>query len=555
MKIRNALFWIVASVAFVAAPSCSPGAPQTGSQTNWLSHCETSADCGELECVCGTCTTTCSEDADCASTPGSSSCVAKSETGAAAACDGEAPSFGLCLPRCDEGACESGAKCVADVCVPALEANAHVSIDPSVTHQTLIGFGASLSYDEDLIASHPARTQLLDAMFGESGFDVLRLRNGYEGADTLDLSTTSEIITEAETRLGRKPQLFLTSGSPPAAMKQNGDRYCSNADVSCTLVRDANDAFDYVGFAEYWRASLEAYEAAGLHPDYVSIQNNVDWLPPDETPFEACRFLPEEGTAAVEQPDGSTVDAEFPGYAEALAAVENRTSDLGSYTFAAPEVGSVVMLSRYADSLTPETFGAFALHFYGTDPANVGTDALESLKSLAADSGKPIIQSEMLANGIDTAVLTHYALTSLGASAYLHQRFIGQELDDSSMFLIGTDGTNLALLPAYHALAHFARHTDPGWVRIESTSDSSALLASTWVSPDETSVTVVLVNSGESPIDAEVSLAAPLDGLFENAQVTRTSFDGDERSANLGALSTDRVVRVPGHAIVTISSE
>ncbi len=555
MSVRNAFFWSLACATLVVATSCSPGAPQTGSQTNWLSHCETSADCGDLECLCGTCTARCSEDAACASTPGASSCVAKSEAGAAAACDGEAPSFGLCLPRCEDGACASGSKCVAEVCVPALAPTAHVSLDPTVKHQTLIGFGASLGYTEEAIASHPAKAELFDAMFVESGFDVLRIRNRFEGDNAADLSITSEIVAEAEGRLGRKPQLFLTSGSPPAALKQNGDRYCGNADTTCTLVRDTNGGFDYAGFAEYWRASLEAYEAAGLHPDFVSIQNNVDWLPPDETSFEACRFLPEEATVPVQQPDGSTVDAEFPGYADALAAVQSATSSLGTFAFAAPEVGSVVMLSGYADSLPSDSFGAFALHFYGTDPTNIDTEALEGLKGLAAESDKPIIQSEMQADGFDTAVLAHHALTSLGAAAYLQQGFVSDEMDDTAWTLIGTDGTSIVLLPAYHALAHFARHTDPGWVRVDSTSDTSPLLVSAWVSPDETSVTVVLVNSGSTPIDAEVSPSESFDGLLAGAQVTRTSFDGDERSAELGALTADRVVRIPSHAIVTLSNQ
>ena len=53
--------------------------------------------------------------------------------------------------------------------------------------------------------------------------------NRFEGDNQEALSTSSEIVEAATTRLGRAPTLFMTSGSPPAALKANGDRYCSDS--------------------------------------------------------------------------------------------------------------------------------------------------------------------------------------------------------------------------------------------------------------------------------------------------------------------------------------
>ncbi len=555
MNAFKAFSWSALCAAFLAVTSCGGGSPQVGSQTNWLRACDTSADCGKLTCVCGVCTSTCTEDADCSGL-GKAECASPSNDGAIAACGGKKPSSGMCMVSCDgDAACPAGSLCVAGACAPAVEASAEVTIDPSASHQTLIGFGASLAYGEDTIVAHPEKAALFDAMFSESGFDVVRFGNRYAVDPEDDLQVPAEIIAAAETRLGRMPTLFMTSGSPPDALKANGDRYCANGDATCTLVRDAGGGFDYAGFAEYWRASLEAYEAAGIHPDYVSLQNNTDWIPSDEGGAEACRFLPEEGTGSVRNADGDLVQGEYPGFDQALAAVLDATSSLGkSYAFTAAEAGSAIMVPGYANTLAPATYGAFAFHLYLTDPRDVDIELLERVRSLGEGVDKPIIQSEMVANGLDTAILAQYALTVAGASAYLQASFVGSDADEESGTLISVAAESFETLPAYHALAHFARSTDPGWLRVDAASDSNELLSSAWLSPDENALTIVLVNSGDTTINAQVSVPEPFSELLASAVVTRTTFDGVERSSELGVLSSDRIVRLPGHAIATVAA-
>jgi O-glycosyl hydrolase len=572
MKALQILAW--GAVGLIAVAACRAEEPELaaqtrGSQTNWLTACSSDDDCDGLSCLCGVCTLSCVEDDACAPL-GSGSCVrvrsgGSADSGAIATCDGQAPDQGLCLPDCDGAPCAadpapdqveaSSDPCSLDGCGESDDASAHVTIDPSLRYQALIGFGASLNYDEETIVQHPAKAALYDAMFLQSGFDLIRLRNRFEADNSDDLLPASEIVTEATARLGRRPGLLMTSGSPPAALKANTDRYCSQSDAQCTLARGPSGSFDYAAFAEYWRVSLEAYEALGIHPDYVSIQNNADWIPPGTTAVEACRFLPVEGTTSVTTPEGESVVAEFPGYAEALAAVRSAVSALaGDYDFCAPEVGSVVMVSPYSSSLAPAAFDAFAFHLYGTDPRAIDTAQLERLRDLGDAIGKPSIQSEMQANGLDTAILVHHALTSAGSAAYLQQQFVSPSIDPASSALIGVDSETFQTLPAYHALSHFARATDPGWRRIEATSDSTELLASAWLSPDERSLTLVLINPGDSATDAEVLVPEAVAPLLGAATVTRTIFDGTERSAALGALPGDHVVQLPARSIVTVAA-
>jgi glucuronoarabinoxylan endo-1,4-beta-xylanase len=423
-----------------------------------------------------------------------------------------------------------------------------VSIDPTIRYQTLIGFGASLAHDEELIVNHPDRDRLFDAMFAESGFDVIRMRNRYELGNMAQLAPVVEIVAAAAARLGHTPTIFLSGGSPPASLKANGSRACVDVDPDCTLVRDAEGQFDYGGFGEHWRASLEAYETAGIHPDFVSIQSNPDSL---EATAEACHLLPQEGIGSFTSLDGEVVEAELAGYAQALQAVVASVSDLPlQYSFSGPEVGSAMALEEYSNALT--NVDTLAYHLRDTDLSAVSDEQLRAVSALSAQAGNPSIASAMRADGFGTAVLTHHALALANSAGYIQQQFVAGTFDETSSVLIGASDESIEKLPAYHALSHFARFTDPGWVRIAAATDSSGLLCSAWSSPDGGAVTVVLVNPNARAMDVALANSPALD--IRSARVVRTAFSGVERSVELGVLSAERVVRLPGQAIVTVSS-
>lgn len=510
----------------VSCGSSSDG-PVAGSQTNWLKLCDGSSECGELECICGMCTLSCSEIDECTGLTGGT-CVAADDPAALAECGGTPPPTGVCLPA---------------------EERVTVSIDPTIEYQTLIGFGASLSHDDDFIIGYAEKEQLFDVMFTESGFDVVRLRNRYELGNEGALVAAQEIILAGAARLGRTPTVFLSSGSPPAYLKANGLRSCAADDLGCTLSRSPDGTFDYDGFAQHWRDSLAAYEQVGIRPDFVSIQNNADYLP-TESAVEACVFLPREGTLAVTTADGRRLEGEFAGYAEAMEAVAAALSSVAPAAFAGPEVASLAELDAYADALS--NVDSVAYHLNGTDPDLVARGEGEVPLLLRDAGARSSIQSSMRAGGLETAILTHYSLVAQNSAGYLQLQFVAPTFDETSTALIGADAQGIERLPAYLALWHFARFTDPGWVRVESAVDSTDVLASAWSSPDGDALTVVLINPGVE--DVEVALPA-LGGAGERATVVhRTIFDGDERALDLGELPQGRVLQLPAQSILTVSN-
>jgi len=516
----------------LAALACAPPAekPQTGSQTNWLTACLSADDCGGLECLCGTCTVACSSDDACADFAGAS-CAPPSDEASVALCGGAAPAEGLCLPQGP--------------------APVQIAIDTSEQHQPLVGFGASLAYADDAIVARADKAELYDLVFADAGLSVLRLRNRW-GDGAAALEPAGEIVAAATQRIGRAPVLFMTSGSPPAELKANASRTCAGDAETCTLRTLPDGSFDYEGFASFWRASLDAYASAGLSPDYVSIQNNPNWLPSSAAPGEGCRFLPEEGTEAVEVA-GVMQDVAYPGYREALAAVRASVSSMSTAPrLAAPESTGPRVLGDYALAAGAPSFEAIALHLYGQDPEAIDVAALESVASLAGTLGRPVFQTEMVAEGLETAIFAHHALTRANAEVYLQNDLVAltPERADTALVLLGDDG--LDPQGPYYALMHYAKHTAPGFRRVGARSESGELLVSAWLAPDGSALTTVLINPGSEPREAQLTFDALGTELTRTA-LARTTFDGGERFADVGALSADGRLEVPAHAIVTIA--
>jgi len=73
-------------------------------QTHWMTQCDEDADCGDLVCICGTCTETCGlDDADSCSTLGAGRAVCALAANAldTAACSSEPSELPACVPACD----------------------------------------------------------------------------------------------------------------------------------------------------------------------------------------------------------------------------------------------------------------------------------------------------------------------------------------------------------------------------------------------------------------------------------------------------------------------
>ena len=440
--------------------------------------------------------------------------------------------------------------------------NVSVTVDSSVTHQTLEGFGAATAYQSYLLAGRT--DDIFQVLFVDSGLDILRLGNWYQNQGQTDTTTTPfsdndevQIVQKATAaRGGTPPKILMSSWTPPAYLKSNGvtkPPFGSGTSVPAGTLIQNGGAYDYADFGDWWARSLQAYAAAGVVPDWVSIQNEPDFF---TSQWETCVFGPTEGATVAGVPAA--------GYGQALDAVSGA---IQAASLASPPVllgpettgysGNIVQ--QYLNGLDPSKLGGIAHHLYGSTEDNPGPDtfngSLRNLASSDAAEGLPTFMTEYSPNAptmFDTAWLINNALTVENASAYLYWELVWSNSTPATGLVTIANPSSSApytINDLYYALKHFARWTDPGWVRVDATSSVSAVRTSAFVSPDGTSLTLVLLNTSSSQ-DHMVSVSP---GAFPFGTLTVYRTSGDNERTTVVTPESDGSIALPARAIATVT--
>ena len=438
--------------------------------------------------------------------------------------------------------------------------NVSVAIDTSVTHQTLVGFGAATAYQSYLLSGQG--DDLFQLLFVDSGLDILRLGNWFQnqGGSTTTTSPFTDtaavqIVQKATAaRGGTPPKILMSSWTPPAYLKSNGvtrPPFGSTNATAGTLIQNGG-AYDYADFGDWWARALQAYAAQGVVPDWVSIQNEPDFF---TTGWETCVFGPTEGATVEGIPAA--------GYGQALDAVSGaiQAANLTSPpVLIGPETtgfGSNIV-QKYLDGLDTSLLGGIAHHMYGTTQDNPGPDSFEgSMGDVAKSSaieGLPAFMTEYSPNAptmFDTAWLINDALTVENVSVYLYWELVwSNQTPETGLVTVSSPaaGATYTINDLYYALKHFARWTDPGWVRVDATSSVSSVRASAFVSPDGTSLTLVLLNT-----DSKDHLVTVDPGAFTFGTLTIYRSSGDSERASTVSAESDGSIDLPSRAIATIT--
>lgn len=413
--------------------------------------------------------------------------------------------------------------------------------------QVLEGFGASVAWHHERITGETPKG-LYEMLFPELGIEFLRLRNRFERSEPggeRDLAQEKEIVERATRALGHAPRILMTSWSPPAALKASGKERC-RTNKDCTL-KKVNGQFVYEEFGEYWKKSLEYYATIGIVPEFISPQNEPDFIPGD---WEGCKFDPTESE-------------NYPGYDRALAAVHKHVSTMRNPPkILGPETLGVHYgkIQNFMSALDQKLLAGMAHHLYeqGTDGVwdwrAPGPDSyVDEMVGAAACTKLPIFQTEFMTDddggkegGFETAWLMHHSLVEEGVVAFLYWDLIWQ----GASGLVGMNGKSPKVRDQYYSVRHFSRFTDPGYQRISAGSDVKGILASAYVAPDEKQLSVVVLNTSAEP----VSLRVDHSGFAStNGKAVRTTYrpGNSQRWAELGSIGPDTQVRMPSRSIAT----
>jgi len=418
-----------------------------------------------------------------------------------------------------------------------IEPNAAGIVDVNTVYQQLEGFGASGAWYEGWLTAHPKRNEIYDILFGQLGLDIYRVRNTY-GTDTGYISRSSQIVQGAESSLGHPIKVMISSWSPPASLKSNGST------VGGTLKKDAHGNYMYDEFAEWWADSLAEYSSRGIIADYINIQNEPDFLGEHDT----CKFTPTETT-------------QWAGYNLAFETVyqelSSRMTELPKLL--AAEACGCGVSHAYIDALiVPSHAYGYAHHLYVDGDYDKPDSFIPAMENFGARyGGKPLFQTEYsclcdvrpFSVALDLACHMHNSLVHEGVCSFFYWSLFWEGVGG----LVSLDfpwqaNPGYTVNPIYYAFKHYSAFTDPGWHRVEASTDSSSLRISAFKSPDGIELAIVIINVSDVGINLALSLGdfSPI-----SSEIYRTS--ETENTAYIGTFDESQSLMFPPQTITTIS--
>jgi len=413
-------------------------------------------------------------------------------------------------------------------------ATAGVIVKAKETHQTMIGFGASIAWADDQLTSHPKSNEIYNYIFNDLGLDILRLRNTYRGNPSDFADNIASVVRAMHTLSPTPAKIFLSSWSPPANIKSNND-----VQNGGTLVKQ-NGKYVYGSFAQYWVDAINAYRANGINPDYISIQNEPDF----SATWESCLFDANE----------SSTNA---GYNHAMDTVYAALQQLQSPPkMLGPEVLGIGYgeLQRYMQYfINYNHFDGVAYHLYHGESDNVNDNHnpdlfIPTLSTIARTyQGKQIFQTEYdRGDWFNTAWLMHNCLVYGNVSAYLWWELVW---GSGGKPFIEMQYNTYSISKYYWAFRQYSKFISSDWKRVTADVDTSILRVSAFTNPDGNKLTVVVLNVKSQPQSMNFDIQ---DFNIDSGTVIRTS---ETESGYIVSTSYDgkSAFNFPARSITTLS--
>jgi glucuronoarabinoxylan endo-1,4-beta-xylanase len=418
---------------------------------------------------------------------------------------------------------------VGAIVMPQINAaTATVTINTDTTYQTLDGFGAACAWYGEWLTGNSSKSAIYDLLF-KNNLDFIRFRNTYgsgrEGGTFCPYE--AELVTQGKSR-NPNLKVLLCSWSPPSDLKANGV-------LNGGTLAKVNGAFNYSGFGTYWRDSLLGYQGKGFTPDYISIQNEPDYV---NSGWETCQLDTTEGTNA--------------SYSKALDAVVSSIASISPKPkIVGPEVTGIgsSKVQNYMASLNQSSIDVVGHHLYNGGDAN-SPDSFNSIMQTLynAYSSKPRWQTEYDQGGaLNTAILMYNSLVYEQVNAYFFWDLIWANNDLCLVNLPSQNASTYTVTDYYYVVKQFAGWTDPGYKRVAASSTNTGVRATAFANGN--SLSVILINTSGS--DANVTLS--LNTGVSSSTVYVTTPGGSNKCTNKGALGSGNTVTVPNNSIATVA--
>lgn len=438
--------------------------------------------------------------------------------------------------------------CVLTVLAAAPVRAGTATIDATKSYQTIEGLGGAIAFYNGWVTAHPYKLEIYTNAFAGLNLSMLRLGDWFRYQNTINFDPDAPgFVSNANRVLGHPVPVYMSSWSPPAFLKSNGQ-----VGNGGTLATNADGTFNYAGFAQYWYDTLQAYKSNGVTMTWISIQNEPDWV----ASYDSSIFDPTEDTR-----NGTN----YASYSKALDAVYSKLTNLPSPPkILAPEVVHIAYndLKNYAATMNTNSFYGVAHHLYG-DGGSTGDSYIGNLSSATSVfPAKPRFMTEYgMTNMIEQASLIHNVLVVEQASGYNYWSLIWPGTSggliqienpfNQSSWTNAPPGTPTQshgwwYAPAYWAMKHYSYFIQPGYRRVSATDNDNNVRTSAYLSPDNLRLVVVLINTN-------TAVSSAMDFNFGTFSVGKSSVyqtAGTNKFQWLGALTNSQAL--PPLSITTV---
>jgi O-glycosyl hydrolase len=372
------------------------------------------------------------------------------------------------------------------------------TVNSTKVYQTIEGLGGATAFYAGWIPAHPYAQEIYTNAFAGLNLSMLRLGDWfrYQTPEAGFDSAAFEIVSNANVILGHPVPVFMSSWSPPAFLKSNGQTGNGG-----TLLY-TNGGFDYTGFAQYWYDSIQAYQSNRVSLTWMSIQNEPDWA----ASYDSCIFYPTEETV------GGT---NYASYSDALNATHELLTNLPSPPkILAPECVGIGYndVQNFAATMNGASFYGITHHLYGgsTDGSPDGYTANLSALTNVFPS-KPHFMTEFgYPDMMNTACLIHDCLTIEQDVGFNYWSLVWPVGGDGLVQIenpydlsswtnappgVTTQSHGWWLTPAYWGMKHFSYFIQPGYRRVSASDSDPNVRSSAYLSPDGLRLVVVLINT------------------------------------------------------------
>lgn len=443
-----------------------------------------------------------------------------------------------------------------------------INIDCDKKFQKIRGFGAGFTYYSNYLYYNKYKQEVYDLLFKDLNLTILRFKNAYKYDTEKDYDTKveREYYEEAKKRLaekGLKPEVLMSSWTPAQYLKDSECLYGEG-----TITRDKDGNYEYEKLGEYWRELVDYYGNNGVPIDYISIQNEPDYV----AAYESCTFDFQERKGAA-----SFAKAHMAVY-DATRKCKNPPKMLGPETMSC-DSGTIGLMVDDIIAEKPESLFGIAHHLYvGGDEGNAKSFNT-NLRSLAMDY--PDIEKWMTeyyrGDFMFTVQIIQNSLTVENLNSYIFwggvwQGPVGKDYEN----LIGIDSGQdeeywthehgYVIGEKYYSMKHFSEYILPGYTRIGTVVDSNTyneennnsvstddISCSAYISPENERMVLVAVNNLDHPKKYQFRT-----GEYEinNSNVILTNYEKGQETEEFykdaGSLDENGCYEIPGHSVVTV---